>query len=73
MRDGQTRCGQILVRISRDPYDHILKVSGQYLYFFLSFKVGLKLSDHGNIMSWPGEVRLEQVSLGLMNDLKGPI
>ena len=26
---------------SRDPYGHILKVSGQYIYFWLSYKDAL--------------------------------
>ena len=73
MRDGRTRCGQILVRISRDTYDHIRKVSGQYLDFFPSFKVVPKFGDHCHVRSWLGEVGLGQVSLGLINDLKGPI
>ena len=55
--DGQIKCGQILERISRDPSDHILKVSGQYHDLFFSFKVVLKLSDHGQVWSWQGEVR----------------
>ena len=71
MRDGQTRCGQILVRISRDPHDHKMKVSSKYLDCFPSFKVVLKLSDHGHFRSWLGEVRLDEVSLGLINDLRG--
>ena len=45
----------------------------KYLDFFPSFKVVLELSDHGHVRSWLGEVRLGQVSLGLIIEFKGPI
>ena len=30
------------------------------------------MCDHGNVRSWPGEVRLELVRSGSITDLKGP-
>ena len=59
--------------ISRDPYNHILKVSGQYHYFWLSYKGLLQFGDYDHEWSWLGEVRLSQVRLGCINYLKGPL
>ena len=59
--------------ISRDPYDHILKVSGKYIDFWSSYKCLLKLGDHDSVRSRLGKGRLDQVRLGSLNNLEGPL
>ena len=56
-----------------DPHGHILKVSGLYLNFLLIYKNLLQLGDHGHVRSRQNEVRLDQVKVGLISDVKGPI
>ena len=56
--------------ISSYPYGHILKVSGQYLHFWLIYKDLFSMGDHGHDRSWQNEVRLDQVMVGLPSDLK---
>ena len=57
----------------KGPYDHILKLSDQYGYFQLSYEGVLSLGDHGHDRFWQGKVRLDQVRLGFINDLMGPL
>ena len=59
--------------ISRDPYDNILKDSGQYVYFWLTYKGLLYLGDHDHDRSLLGEVRLNQMRSGLKIYRKEPI
>ena len=40
---------------------------------WLSYKDVLLLGDHGPVRSWLGEGRLDQVSLGSLDDLKKPL
>ena len=58
--------------MSRDTYDHILNILGQYPYFWLRYKGELCLGDHGHVRSWIGEVMFDKERLGFKKYLKGP-
>ena len=56
-----------------DHYYHILKMSGQYIYFWSGYKDVIKLGDYGNVKYLLCEGRLGQVGLGFLNHIKGPL
>ena len=49
--------------ISKDPYYHVLKLSGQYGYFWLSYKGVIEVGDHGHDRSRQGDVSLDPLIL----------